>query len=223
MIVTARRVLIQAGHVSPREPGFEAGTGTAGEQALVSAVQSALGKLLAADGRFDVTLCPGNIPDGWTGDLFLSLHADGAANPAASGFSFGYPPDSTVGEKLADTFAAIYEKIPGAPRRRIDNYTSDLDGYYGWRRTNAPAKLLIEHGFLTNPGERVWLTENVAAIARAHYTAILCHYNLFPVDRNRQRRAALRAWILKRRSEGWGWKRLKKTTNWREFRRRGGH
>lgn len=222
--MTTRRALIQAGHVAPREPGFEA-TGTAGEQDLALAIQSRLGKLLTADGRFQVMLCPGNIPDGWTGDLFLSLHADGAANPTASGFSFGYPPDSPESKRLADTFAATYIRILGAPARRGDNYTSDLSGYYGWRRTIAPAKLLVEHGFLTNPSERAWLTGNVAAIAQAHYTAILHHYGLAPLDtvaRNRARLAALRTWILRRRSEGWGWKRLKATPNWREFRRRGG-
>lgn len=216
-----RKVLLQAGHVAPREPGFEA-VGTTGEQELVLAIRSALAKLLTADGRFQVTLAPGNIPDGWTGDLFLSLHADGAASPAASGFSFGYPPDSPASERLADTFAATYERIPGAPARRRDNNTPDLSGYYGWRRTTAPAKLLVEHGFLTNPGERAWLTGHVTEIARSHYTAILSYYNLFPVDQNRKRRAALRAWILRRRADGWGWAKLKKTPSWREWRRRGG-
>lgn len=220
-----KRVLIQAGHVAPREPGFETGTGTAGEQELAASIQSSLAKLLARDGRFNVSLSPGNIPDGWTGDLFLSLHADGSGNPAASGFSFGYPPDCSECKRLADTFASTYSRIPGAPKRRRDNYTKDLSGYYGWRRTNAPAKLLVEHGFLTNPGERAWLTGNVAAIARSHYTAILHHYGLAPlttIDRNLARLAALRTWILRRRAEGWGWVRIKKTANWREWRRRGG-
>lgn len=36
------------------------------------------------------------------------------------------------------------------------------------------------------------------------------------------RLAALRKWILARRAEGWGWKRIKASPNWREFRRRGG-
>lgn len=43
-----KRVLLQAGHVAPREHGFEPGTGTSGEQALVAAIQSKLGKLPAA-------------------------------------------------------------------------------------------------------------------------------------------------------------------------------
>lgn len=38
---------------------------------------------------------------------------------------------------------------------------------------------------------------------------------------NRKRLKTLRAWILKRRKEGWTWARLKKTANWREAKRRG--
>lgn len=39
---------------------------------------------------------------------------------------------------------------------------------------------------------------------------------------NRKRLAALRKWILARHAEGWGWKRIKASPNWREFIRRGG-
>lgn len=39
---------------------------------------------------------------------------------------------------------------------------------------------------------------------------------------NRKRLTALRKWILARRAEGWGWKRIKGSPNWREFMRRGG-
>jgi hypothetical protein len=37
-----------------------------------------------------------------------------------------------------------------------------------------------------------------------------------------KRLAALRKWILARRAEGWGWKRIKASPNFREFIRRGG-
>lgn len=36
------------------------------------------------------------------------------------------------------------------------------------------------------------------------------------------RLAALRKWILARHAEGWGWKRIKASPNWREYVRRGG-
>ena len=220
-----KRILLQAGHVAPREPAFAGGTGTSGEQALVAAIQSKLGKLLAADGRFAVTFCGGDIPDGWKGDLFLALHGDGALSQQASGFCFGFPPGCSECKRLADTLAVWYAQIPGAPPRRRDNYTRALSGYYGWRRTDAPAKLLVEHGFLTNPGERAWLTGNVPAIAQAWCEAILHYFGMGwpePPALNRKRLAVLRRWIVKRHADGWGWKRLKATANFREFKRRGG-
>lgn len=39
---------------------------------------------------------------------------------------------------------------------------------------------------------------------------------------NERRLAALRAWLLKRKREGRSWAWLKRTANWREYRRRGG-
>lgn len=179
--MAARRILIQAGHNRPLEPGFESGTGTAGEAVFVADIQSRLGRLLAADPRLQVTLCPGNIPDGWTGDVFVSLHADGATSTKASGYSFGYPPTSTGSKLLADILSAEYARIPGAPKRRADNYTADMSGYYGWRRTIAPAQVLVEHGFLTNPAERAWLTAHGNEIARAWQAGILRFFDL-PVE-----------------------------------------
>lgn len=40
--------------------------------------------------------------------------------------------------------------------------------------------------------------------------------------RDTARLATLRKWILARRAERWGWKRIKASPNWREFRRLGG-
>ena len=42
------------------------------------------------------------------------------------------------------------------------------------------------------------------------------------VRANARRLDALRAWIVKRRFEGWGWGRVKASANFREYLRRGG-
>jgi hypothetical protein len=84
------RVLVQAGHIAPREPGFEAGTGTVREQELTKAIRRRLVKLLRKDGRFQPVPCPGDIPDGIS-DAAIFLHGDGSTNPASSGYSFGFP------------------------------------------------------------------------------------------------------------------------------------
>jgi N-acetylmuramoyl-L-alanine amidase len=183
--LSRKRVLIQAGHVAPREPGFEGGTGTVREQELSLALQSRLARRLLADGRFDVTRSPGDIPNGWTGDLFISLHGDGSGSDKASGFCFGFPPGSAESARFAALVRREFERIAGYPTHRKDNYTGNLTGYYGWRRTNAPAKVLIEHGFLTNPNERAFLFSHLAEIALAEYRAILAYfgYSITPKPR----------------------------------------
>jgi N-acetylmuramoyl-L-alanine amidase len=218
----AVRVLIQKGHVSPREPGFEGGTGTIREQDLATAIANELAALFRADGRFEPIVVPGDIPDGIRVEAALFLHGDGSQNQSVSGYCFGYP-QHMVNKELADRIAVEFDKIPGHPPRRTDNYTRNLSGYYGFSRvlTNGP-EVLIEHGFLTNPAERLWLFANVKQLAAAEYRAVCGYFGFVPRDNNQKRLFALRKWILARRAEGWGWKRIKLTPNWREFRRRGG-
>ena len=170
-----KRVLVQAGHLAPREPGHQSQTGAPGEAELVAKIRQVLVRLLRADGRFQPIPVPGDIPDGIRVDAAVFLHADGAADPRASGFCFGYPPFQ-VNKRLASLIAGELGRIPGHPRRRADNYTADLAGYYGFSKTAASGgECVVEHGFVTNPREREWLFAHVREIGRAEYVA-LCRY-----------------------------------------------
>jgi len=173
-------LLVQKGHVAPREPGFEAATGTPREQELVTLIADALAGLLALDGRFAPVVVPGDIPDGIAVDGALFLHADGSVSPSASGFSFGYP-DYDVNRRLAELLAAEFQRLSGHPPRRRDNATSNERGYYGFSRvaTLGP-EVLVEHGFLTNPGEGLWLFGNVDGLAAAEYRALCTFFGLDP-------------------------------------------
>jgi hypothetical protein len=180
----ALRVLVQAGHVAPREPGFEGGTGTVREQELTHALQRRLVALLAADSRFKPIACPGDIPDGIKVDAALFLHGDGAGfpdgrpNPKPSGYCFGYP-DHPVNKRLAALIAYEFEKIPGHPPRGRDNYTGGLAGYYGYGKVVSDGpEVLVEHGFLTNPAEQRWIFANLGNLARAEYVALCRFYGL---------------------------------------------
>jgi N-acetylmuramoyl-L-alanine amidase len=218
------KVLVQKGHVYPREPGFEEGTGTNREQELVSLIADELVLLLERDGRFAPVVVPGDIPDGIKVDAAVFLHGDGSVNPSASGYCFGYP-EYGVNKELADLIAVEFDKIPGHPPHRRDNYTGSLRGYYGYSRVNTPGpEVLVEHGFLTNPGERLWLFANVKQLARAEYRALCAYFGFVPRDdaANRRRLSALRNWILKEKRSGKTWVWIKRTPNWREFIRRGG-
>lgn len=217
-------MLIQAGHNRPLQPGFESGTGTFMEAEFTAAMQRQLVDVFNRDHRFAVVAVPGHIPQGIVCDAALFLHGDGSSNAGASGYCFGYP-DHPVNRRLADLIGEEIDRIPGHPPHRRDNYTGGLRGYYGYSRVNTPGpEVLVEHGFLTNPGERLWMFANISRLAQAEYVAVCRYFRLTPWgdQQNRRRLDALRAWILNRRREGWTWQRLKQTANWREFLRRGG-
>ena len=174
---TKRRILIQAGHLAPREPGHLAQTGAAGEQMLAVAIRDELVRFLRADGRFEPIAAPGDIPDGIKVDAALFLHADGSTNPATSGYSFGYPGGYGTNIQLANLIDSEFRRIPHIAHRRQDNYTRDMGGYYGYSRvaTSGP-EVLIEHGFLSNPTERAWLVAHVKDLAAAEYLALLAFW-----------------------------------------------
>ena len=173
-----RRVLVQAGHLAPREPGFPA-TGTAGEAQFVKAVRDDLVKLLERDGRFDGIPIPGSIDDGIKVDAALFLHADGVTDPTAGGFQFGFPV-TEPNKKLVHNLRQGFLGLPGHPKSRRDNSTEDAHQYYGFKRVVSPFKVLIEHGFLTNPDERRWLNANIANLARAEYEALCRTFAMTP-------------------------------------------
>jgi hypothetical protein len=177
--VAKKRVLVQAGHLAPREPGI-AGLGATGESQLVKRIRDRLVKLLEQDGRFDGIPVPGDIPDGISVDAALYLHADGFTDPTAGGFSFGFP--VTPGnKKLVALIEDEFLKLPGHPKRRTDNGTADAAEYYAYRRVATNHEALVEHGFVSNPGEHTWLKNNVGNLAQAEYKALCKLFGLAPV------------------------------------------
>lgn len=174
-----KRILVQAGHQSPREPGFETQTGAPGEVELVTDIQHALVRLLNHDANFHAVPMPGQIPNGIQVDGAIFLHADGADNPAARGYSVGFPPGFDVNRRLAHLIADEFEKLPGCPPRRPDNNTVDMAEYYGYGLVDTPGpEVLVEHGFVTNPREHQWLKRHVDELAQAEHNALLRFFHL---------------------------------------------
>jgi hypothetical protein len=202
----ARKVLVQMGHVAPREPGFESQTGAAGEIPEVTAIGLELYRLLRNDGRIKPTLCGGDIPDGWSGDVVLALHCDGSGLAKTSGYSLGWP-TSEWGPKTKKMYVALvkaYGKIPGCPPHHADNYTANMSRYYGWSRTKADVKILIEHGFLSNPTEKAWLQKNSKQIAAAWYSALLDYFDLKPLTVPKPKTSGLlHGWLAKVSGNPW--------------------
>ena len=170
-------ILIQTGHVAPREPGFETGTGAAGEQEAVKAISAQLEAVLKTDNRFQYRVIPGKIPGdiksgAFKVDAFVSLHCDGSTDKTRRGWGVGYPAGA-VNRSLATGIAAELVKIH--PSKRLpDNYTTNMSGYYGWSRVPTPGpEVLVEHGFVSNPAERQWIHDEADKIARCYYAAFL--------------------------------------------------
>jgi hypothetical protein len=174
-----KRILVQAGHQRPLQPGFEGQTGAPGEAELVADIQHALVSMLNQDPEFHGIPAPGRIDPNVEVDGAIFLHADGFNNPSAGGYSVGYPPGFEVNRRLAQLIADEIEKLPGHPRRRPDNNTDDMKFYYGFRIVQTPGpEVLVEHGFVTNPAEHQWLRAHVDELAQAEHNALRRFFGL---------------------------------------------
>lgn len=164
-------VIVHMGHVG-RKSGF---TGTTGEQAFNQTLGDLIKdkakrvlnlklKLMGADNWYT--------PEPNKAKIFIALHADGSTNQTAKGFSVGYPPASD--NAYSELFVENYSELVTFPQRP-DNYTKNMSHYYAWRNDHIVADyyMLIEHGFLTNVGEREWLTSNTPEVADCHVKTIL--------------------------------------------------
>lgn len=157
------RIVIQKGHCY-RKTGS---TGTGGhrgtEQQFVDQLGDRMWEILHAAG-VDVTIVLADemIPDC---DVFVALHQDGSTDATARGASVGYPPTNNAGRELGQLWKALYQQAGWPSGFRPDNYTPALSGYYAYRRVNADAKLLIEHGFATNRYDADWMWDNLDTIA----------------------------------------------------------
>ena len=105
-------------------------------------------------------------------DVFVALHQDGSTNPKARGASIGYPPSSADSARYGAIFKRLYAVAGWPGGWRPDNYTSALANYYAFRRTTAPVRLLVEHGFATNPQDADWMWDNLDLIAGVHADTI---------------------------------------------------
>ena len=81
------------------------------------------------------------------------LHFDGAS-PCASGASVGFP--ETTSRDFVDAWETRYRAW--FPYRFVgENFTENEHRYYGFRKVDAPEKLLIEFGELSCPAQRAWM------------------------------------------------------------------
>lgn len=150
-------LVVQLGHCY-RTTGA---TGTNGEQEFATRVGEAARRLLDGRGgwRVRLVLADDHRPASLAGDAFAAIHCDGSTNPTAAGMSVGY--QTREGQRLGQAFKRAYLDRGWTGGFRPDNYTDALANYYGVREAFAAgtrAAVIVEAGFLTNPGNRLLLT-----------------------------------------------------------------
>ena len=186
----ATKIYIDQGH-NPENPNAGAEGNGLLEQDITYRVGQELATLLRADPRFEVRLSrpspttllgtsnstslQARVQDAnaWGADYFISIHTNASSNPSASGVeTFAYSSPSrafTLAEDIASSLAAATGLRDRGAKVR--------PGLYVLRRTAMPA-LLLEVGFITNPGDAELMADNPALIARGIYNGILTYFGL---------------------------------------------
>ena len=104
----------------------------------------------------------------WGADYFISLHTNAADNPAANGieaFAFSRP---SAAFSLGTDILNSLSDVTGLRNRGMQVRTN----LYVLRKTAMPA-VLVELGFITNPGDAFLMRDNPALFAEGIYQGIL--------------------------------------------------
>ena len=109
----------------------------------------------------------------WGADVFISLHTNAAINPAANGAeALIYSRNSNVSYELAEDILREMTLVTGVRNRGV----IERPGLYVLRRTNMPA-VLVEMGFITNPGDAELMVNSPNLFALGIYRGILDYYD----------------------------------------------
>jgi hypothetical protein len=153
-------VVIQAGHqgrpasCAPnhvRACNIGASNETDREIAWTPIVADAAAATLRAAG-YRVIRRPADDPAHDTARVYVAIHFDGAVPACASGTSVGFPATTP------HAFIAAWERAYRPPFRFVgENISSNEEHYYGFRKVDAPYKMLVEYGEITCPAQAAWL------------------------------------------------------------------
>jgi hypothetical protein len=161
-------IVVQAGHegrpasCAPHHvKACNVGTGGGGarEQSWTATVADRATQVLREHG-YSVIRRPADYDEHDTARAAVFLHFDGA--PAcASGASVGFP--STTSRAFVDAWETRYRAW--FPYRFVgENFTKNEHEYYGFRKVDAPEKMLIEFGEMTCPAQLRWMAPRLRAM-----------------------------------------------------------
>ncbi len=186
--IMAIKIFIDQGH-NPTNPNAGAEGNGLREQDITYAVGVALGELLAADPNFEVMLSRNSptevlgttnaeslgirtrMANAWGADAFISIHANASDITSATGTEAYVFSRNTPAFALGEDITESLSEVTGEPNRGVFVRPS----LYVLRNTVMPA-VLVEIGFITNPGEAARMSEDPELYARGIYNGILKYY-----------------------------------------------
>lgn len=179
------KIYIDQGH-NPDPPNTGAEGNGLREQDITYEVGQRLATLLRQSGNYEVRLSRptrntqlGNSNAGslrarvqdansWGADYFISIHTNASENPGVSGVeAYSYARDTAafrLGEDIVDNLVAA----TGLRNRGM----KVRPGLYVLKKTNMPA-VLVEIGFISNPGDAALMRDNPGLFARGIYNGIV--------------------------------------------------
>lgn len=162
------RIALQAGHwrahEAPRELSGLRNNGTAwkdtAEWEVNLDIAERAAEMLREDG-YEVDILPAVIPPGYRAHLFIAIHADGAADPNASGFRVAAPRRDATGRatEVVELMQDHYSEQTGI--RLLPSVTRRMQNYYAFnfrRYEHAlhpmTVAVILETGFVTSERDR---------------------------------------------------------------------
>ena len=180
----AIRVYIDQGH-NPQNPNAGAEGSGYREQDLVYRIGVELFSLLQNDPNYtarlsrptpNTTIGTSNASslrlrvedaNSWGANLFLSLHTNASSNPSATGSEALVYSETTPAYSIGENILRELTRITGLRNRGVKL----RPGLYVLRRTAMPA-VLVELGFISNPGDAALMNENPRLFAQGMYRGI---------------------------------------------------
>ena len=109
----------------------------------------------------------------WGADIFISLHTNASDNPNATGTEVLVYRTAGEANELAEDILRELVNTTGLRNRGV----IARPGLYVLRRTNMPA-VLVEMGFITNPGDAELMVYSPNLFALGIYRGVLDYYGL---------------------------------------------
>lgn len=180
------RIALQAGHWRAHEAPPELrglrdngtrGGGKAEWEANLEIARRAATML--EDLGYAVDILPAVVPPGYRAHLFVAIHADGSADPRATGYRVAAPRRDATGRawRMARLLERSYGEATGL--RRLDDVTRRMRNYYAFNFRRYEHALhpmtiavIIETGFLTSARDRRVILEDPDRAARGIVDAV---------------------------------------------------